>query len=84
MGNLNIPSCVTKWTKAFLSDRRARVKFGHAISEERVMQEGLPQGSVLAPLFWLIYINDICPIAEEGICWSLYADDVALLATGRS
>lgn len=84
MSRLGIPGCFTRWIKAFLSDRRARVRWGAARSDSRVFQEGLPQGSVLAPLLWLIYVNDIDEAMPEHISRSLFADDVALLASARS
>ena len=87
MGRLEVPGCVTRWIRALLSDRRARVRWGSTTSRWRVFQEGLPQGSVLAPLLWLIYCNDIddrLRTGEPAPLVSLFADDVALLATGRS
>ena len=87
MGRMGVPGCVTRWIRALLSDRRARVRWGTTTSRWRVFQEGLPQGSVLAPLLWLIYCNDIddnIQTGESAPLVSLFADDVALLSTGRS
>ncbi|KAF0300702.1 putative RNA-directed DNA polymerase from transposon BS [Amphibalanus amphitrite] len=80
MARLGVPGCFIKWLRAFLSDRRARVRRGAARSDLRVFQEGLPQGSVLAPLLWLVYVNDIDVAMPEHVSRSLFADDVALLA----
>ncbi|KAF0314563.1 putative RNA-directed DNA polymerase from transposon BS [Amphibalanus amphitrite] len=87
MRRLGVPGCATRWIRALLSDRRARVRWGTSASRWRVFQEGLPQGSVLAPLLWLIYCNDIddrLRAGDSSPTVSLFADDVALLATGRS
>ena len=84
MGRLGVPGCAIRWIRALLSDRRARVRWGGATSKRRVFQEGLPQGSVLAPLLWLIYINDLTVAADDSTTASLFADDVAVLATADS
>ena len=84
MGRLGIPGCTIRWVKSLLSDRRARVRWGATLSDSRVFQEGLPQGSVLAPILWLCYVNDIDDGMPQEVLRSLYADDVALLSTGRS
>ena len=84
LARLRVPPHAIAWIRGFLSDRRARVKWGTATSRWKVFQEGLPQGSVLAPLLWLVYMNDIDQNIPEDVEVSLYADDVAILATDRS
>ena len=77
--DLEIPICAIKWVRSFLSDRRARVKWHKPLSRERIFREGLPQGSILAPLLWLCYVKD----APEVDC-NLFADDTSLCATTTS
>ena len=84
MDRLNLPGCLSKWVSSFIIDRRCCVRWGSTLSDFRIFKEGLPQGSVLSPILWLIYINDILPDLPEGIDCSLYADDTAILSTGRS
>ena len=84
MGLLGIPDCTIRWVKSLLSDRRAQVRWGATLSDSRVFQEGLPQGSVLAPILWLCYVNDIDDGMPQEVLRSLYEDDAALLSTGRS
>ena len=80
-----VPPCLVRWTRSFLADRRARVCWGDTLSRERVLKEGLPQGSVVSPLLWLFYINDVTtPLSVlPEVQVSLYADDLALCVRGR-
>ena len=85
MARIGIPGCATRWVRALLRDRRARVRWGETHSRWRVFQEGLPQGSVLAPLLWLIYCNDTDEnIKTEPTIVSMFADDVAILCSAPS
>ena len=84
--DLEVPTCMIRWIKGFLADRRARVRWNDTLSKERVFREGLPQGSVLAPALWLCYCNDIWQTVHDrapdcGL--SLFADDTALVASDR-
>ena len=58
MARKGIPTCFIKWVRGFLSDRKAFVSWQGASSRKRTFS-GLPQGSVLAPLIWLIYMDDL-------------------------
>jgi ribonuclease P/MRP protein subunit RPP40 len=76
-----------RWIRGFLSDRRSRVSWNGTWSSLKVFREGLPQGSVLAPLLWLIYVNDLAEEvakASPSVGLSLFADDSALLSVARN
>ena len=48
-----------RWISAFLTTRTAEVNINNTLSKRVWMKQGLPQGSVLSPLLFLLYINDI-------------------------
>jgi ribonuclease P/MRP protein subunit RPP40 len=66
------------WFESFLSNRRQRVVLGDVISSWRVVRSGVPQGSVLGPLLFVLYINDL-PEYVEDTC-KLYADGSKLIS----
>ena len=65
------------WIEAFLSDRSQRVKVNSAISDTALVLSGIPQGSVLGPVLFVIYINDL-PDALTSDTY-LFADDTKIL-----
>ena len=67
--------CLLQWISAFLKNREQKVNVNHCFSEYEPVSSGVPQGSVLGPLLFLIYINDICDIIQ-GVQFRLFADDV--------
>jgi hypothetical protein len=70
--------CFVRWIQGFLSNRQPRVRLNRAYSRSWVMREGVPQGSVLAPLLFLFVIDDLQDPLPEGVHSSLFADDSAL------
>ena len=63
--------------KSYLTDRTQVVRVSGVESAESVISIGVPQGSVLGPILFLIYINDL-PTTEDGSKYTLFADDTTV------
>jgi hypothetical protein len=73
---LGVRDPLLKWIKSYLSERKQRVKIDGQSSDWMQIEAGVPQGSVLGPLLFLIYINDITRDLQSSNF--LYADDTSL------
>ena len=83
MLNLCIPSTFIRWIQSFLNDRRTRVQFFNVFSSSWRFTQDLPQGSVLFPLLFLFYINNLAFLLNNDAVIALFADDVSILTTSR-
>lgn len=68
--------CVN-WVKSYLSDRKQLVKAGDLESNWKPVVRGVPQGSVLGPLLFSLYINSVTNIIQHSH-FHLYADDLQI------
>lgn len=64
---------------SFLTDRQQKVSINNITSSLRYITTGVPQGSVLGPLLFTLYVNDLCQIISSEML--MYADDTAVIFT---
>ena len=83
---------LVRWIFKFLENHQAKVLLNGEESRSRKLHQGLPQGSVLSPLLFLFYINDLAErlpkpdqaqLSKEEFA-ALFADDVSALATANT
>ena len=81
--NIGLTSSTTQWFRSYLTNRSQITSVGDALSSATKMPVGVPQGSLLGPLLFLIYVNDLpdCHLASDII---LYADDTVVYYSSKS
>ena len=67
-----------KWFENYLTNRKQYVQYKNKTSSEQIITTGVPQGSILGPLLFIIYINDIAKITKN-FKFTIYADDTTLI-----
>ena len=66
------------WFKDYLTNRKQVVQYKDKVSKMSTITTGVPQGSILGPLLFIIYINDIAKITNK-FKFTIYADDTTLI-----
>jgi ribonuclease P/MRP protein subunit RPP40 len=78
-----VKDMLLKWIESFLVGRSQFVRIGSSISNSCAKLSGVPQGSVLGPVLFIIYVNDIRHIPRSrGVSIKLFADDTKLFTVG--
>ena len=83
MHALGIRGSLNKWVVSFLSNRKFVVKNGSAKTDVNSLQLGTPQGSVLGPLIFLLYVNDLPDYISFGKTF-MYADDTSIIVSDKN
>jgi len=66
------------WLKDFLTGRSRAVRVGDCVSTLHFVISGVPQGSVLGPVLFVVFINDIVNCSNDAVSVKLFADDAKL------
>ena len=82
--SVGLPPCFARWTQSFLSDRHASVVYQNHKSRSFRVHRGVPQGSVLGPVLFSLFINDLPASLPSSVNCSLYADDLAIWSSSPS
>ena len=83
MNELGIPLRFIWYVRNFLSGRKTQVAVNNKKCDPFYLNEGLPQGSAISPLLFLIFINDIDADLDIHTIASLFADDTAIWTQGE-
>ena len=78
---LGIRSTSLQWFKSYLHDRKQYVCINSSCSPTLSINTGVPQGSILGPLLFILYINDMCKSSSE-LSFVHFADDTTVFRRG--
>ena len=77
--SFGISATAIAWIGSYLEDREQCVRYNGSLSETVVLKYGVPQGSVLGPLYFILYTSDVFDLADlHGFHVHGYADDLQL------
>ena len=79
-----LPSCFARWTQSFFSDRRACVIFQNHKSRSFRVRRDVPQGSVLGPVLFSLFIINLPASLPSSVRCFLYADNLAIWSSSPS
>ena len=77
--DFGVSGCLLMWFKSYFSDRKQRVVLDGESSALIPVTSGVPQGSILGPLLFIVYMNSISQVPlSSGTKLLLYADDIVM------
>lgn len=81
--NYGIRGKAHSWFRSYLLNRKQYTSFNNTSSSCNVISCGVPQGSILGPVLFLLYINDITRCTDK-VKFLLYADDTTIFIQGSN
>lgn len=83
LSKFNFSSSAIKWTESYLTNRSQAVRINNHHSPFLPLATGVPQGSVLGPLLFSLYINDL-PSVCPNVFIQMYADDTVIYVHAKN
>ena len=80
---LNLDGSTIKWLVNYLTHRQQKVLANNQYSDPMTVTQGVPQGSIIGPLLYIIYADDITKLIKNCHV-TLYADDTVFYSNGKS
>ncbi|GBN81612.1 hypothetical protein AVEN_84450-1 [Araneus ventricosus] len=81
---LGITGNLSKFIHQFLHDRTLQIRWRNRLSNTKVIQKGLAQGSALSPVMFAIFMFDFCETFDEVVKCSIFADDIFIYCSHSS
>ena len=84
LAHYNLPNKMIRILASFLDNRKIQVKIKDTMSESVNLKAGTPQGSVLSPLLFILYVNDLPVHPAHKVEVSQFADDLGLWTSAKN
>ena len=82
LSSLGVTPQACEWIESYLEHRTQSTLVGNSVSDPLVVPSGVPQGSVLGPTLFSLFVNDL-PKVITGATTLLFADDTTIYAIGK-